>query len=104
MFPVALIRYGKEQLAAAIPNATVLFPNLSLTFSRGGKVVAQKVCLREGEFGESPNDEVFNILRAYGQPYYSDPNPLTYFDSYTVSIVLFCALPFASFPAQVVLS
>jgi len=48
MFPVALIRYGKEQLAAAIPNATALFPNLSLTFSRGGEVVAQKVYLREG--------------------------------------------------------
>ena len=76
MFPVALIRYGKEQLAAAIPNATALFPNLSLTFSRGGEVVAQKVYLREGEFGESPNDEVFNILRAYGQPYYSEPKAI----------------------------
>jgi hypothetical protein len=42
MVPVALIRYGKEQLAAAIPNATALFLNLSQTFHAEAKSLLKK--------------------------------------------------------------
>ena len=58
----------------------------------------------KGEFGELPNDEVFTFYERMDSRIIPNPKPLTYIDSYTVSIVLFCALPFASFPAQVVLS
>jgi hypothetical protein len=102
MVPVALIRYGKEQLAAAIPNATAWFPNLSLTFHAEAKSLLKKCISEKGEFGELPNDEVFTFYERMDSRIIPNPKPLTYIDSYTVSIVLFCALPFASFPAQVV--
>jgi hypothetical protein len=58
----------------------------------------------KGEFGELPNDEVFTFYERMDSRIIPNLKPLTYIDSYTVSIVLFCAFPFASFPAQVVLS
>jgi hypothetical protein len=58
----AIIRYGKEKLAATIPNATALFLNLSYTLREEASSLIHKCVLHKDDHATIPDNDAFTFF------------------------------------------